>query len=65
MYSIYSETGVGRLLLRNYFNNPHLLREHGALDGITQGLLHQPIQRFDPYVTTEVRAYYHSLAFYK
>ncbi|CAL8121494.1 unnamed protein product [Orchesella dallaii] len=46
---------VGRLQLRDFFNNPHLLRQPGVIDLLNKGLLTQPIQKFDNFVTTELR----------
>jgi len=60
LLSLNSNSGgnVGRLVLRDFFNNPHLLREPGVIDAINKGLLTQPIQRFDNFVTTEVSTEY-------
>lgn len=46
---------VGSLQLRDFFNNPHLIREPGVIDLINKGFLTQPIQQFDNFVTTELR----------
>ncbi|CAG7729964.1 unnamed protein product [Allacma fusca] len=46
---------VGSLNLRDFFNNPHLLREPGVIDLLNKGFVTQPIQRFDNFVTTELR----------
>jgi hypothetical protein len=55
-YSLHAQGvgNVGRLVLRDFFNNPSILPEPGILDFVTAGLLTQPIQRFDNHVTTEV-----------
>lgn len=57
MFNLETGSGqtVGRLLLRDFFNNPHLLRQAGIIDLLNKGLLTQPIQRFDNFVTTELR----------
>lgn len=57
MFSLESGSGntVGRLVLRDFFNNPHLLRQPGVVDLLNKGFLTQPIQRFDNFVTTELR----------
>lgn len=57
MFNLESGSGqtVGRLVLRDFFNNPHLLRQSGFIDLLNKGLLTQPIQRFDNFVTTELR----------
>lgn len=57
MFNLATGSGqpVGRLLLRDFFNNPHALRQPGFIDLLNKGLVTQPIQRFDNFVTTELR----------
>lgn len=53
--SLVEEDGTVRVeLMRNWFDNPHLLRQPGVLDAILRGLIDQWPQDMDEWVTEDV-----------
>ena len=49
------EDGTVRVeLMRNWFDNPHLLRQPGALDAVLRGLIDEWPQNVDEWVSEDV-----------
>ena len=53
--SLVEEDGTVRVeLMRNWFDNPHLLRQPGVLDAVLRGLIDQWPQDMDEWVSEDV-----------
>lgn len=48
---------IGSEKLRHLFKQPFILYQPGALDQLTAGLINQPSQSYDPYVSKEVNGH--------
>lgn len=53
--SLIGEDGSLRVeMMRNWFDNPHYLRQYGAMDSVLRGLIDDWPQNVDEWVTEEV-----------